>query len=279
MHLFRTTANFFVRFQTEMLQRIAKALKSGKHLLLRSTFLLHFDFLFGNWKEFVWMIIFRKHLLRLRYLVQHCKRQWRTNGKFLSQKTRCQGFSLKSRRNSKDLELMTRRASFAFQVWISFPSLIFQRPQFVEKLRKQFHWKSAWAFKMLVPWIPCFGLMYFVTASFAGTQKVVSKIREELTKGNFDVDWGSSPHNVATVFKLYLRELHEPIIPAELYPICVGFGVSRNIAGTHPQCLASLLKFGSFSIPGQININLASRFLSLFDSRSFGRSEKSNGSS
>ena len=55
-----------------------------------------------------------------------------------------------------------------------------------------------------------------------GEQKNVQALRRQCQHGNFDaIEEESNPHTLASVFKLWLRELAEPVIPISMYEDCL----------------------------------------------------------
>jgi len=64
----------------------------------------------------------------------------------------------------------------------------------------------------------------------SGDGTAVMKYRSEIQKGNYDVQI-DNPHDAATLFKLFLRELSEPVFPQNYYPNALCLAEEQNITG------------------------------------------------
>lgn len=71
-----------------------------------------------------------------------------------------------------------------------------------------------------------------------GELHIVNQVRNEMNHQNYKCDL-SSCHNAATLFKLFLRELQEPVIPNEHYTNALRLGIEKNAEGI----LALIRKF------------------------------------
>ncbi|KAJ3140392.1 hypothetical protein HK100_009942 [Physocladia obscura] len=49
----------------------------------------------------------------------------------------------------------------------------------------------------------------------------VNELRIRLERGKYDVTGISDPHVASSLLKLWLREVAEPLIPADLYDDCI----------------------------------------------------------
>jgi len=59
---------------------------------------------------------------------------------------------------------------------------------------------------------------------------MVMKYRSEIQKGNYDCQIENC-HDAATLFKLFLRELSEPVFPQNYYPTALCLAEEQNITG------------------------------------------------
>jgi len=64
----------------------------------------------------------------------------------------------------------------------------------------------------------------------SGDGTAVMKYRSEIQKGNYDCQI-DNPHDAATLFKLFLRELSEPVFPQNYYPNALCLAEEQNITG------------------------------------------------
>ena len=58
----------------------------------------------------------------------------------------------------------------------------------------------------------------------------MNQVRNEMNHHNYKCEFGSC-HNCATLFKLFLRELKEPVVPAEYYTNILRLGLEKNAEG------------------------------------------------
>jgi len=66
----------------------------------------------------------------------------------------------------------------------------------------------------------------------SGDGVAVIKYRSEIQKGNYDCHIDSC-HNAATLFKLFLRELAEPVFPTHYYSTALRLSEEQNISAIH----------------------------------------------
>uniref|UniRef100_A0A6B2LIF8 Rho-GAP domain-containing protein n=1 Tax=Arcella intermedia TaxID=1963864 RepID=A0A6B2LIF8_9EUKA len=66
----------------------------------------------------------------------------------------------------------------------------------------------------------------------SGDGNDVMKLRTELQKGNYSCPI-DNVHNAATLFKLFLRELAEPVFPTHFYPTALRVAEEGNVSGMH----------------------------------------------
>jgi hypothetical protein len=67
-----------------------------------------------------------------------------------------------------------------------------------------------------------------------GNTQQVEELKDKFLSGNFTIDKKYDAHVIASVFKLWLRELAEPPIPNELYNTCI------EVAQDMEQCIDRL---------------------------------------
>jgi len=66
----------------------------------------------------------------------------------------------------------------------------------------------------------------------SGDGVAVIKYRSEMQKGNYDIHIDNC-HDAATLFKLFLRELSDPVFPTEYYSTALRFAEEHNITAIH----------------------------------------------
>jgi len=64
----------------------------------------------------------------------------------------------------------------------------------------------------------------------SGDGKAVMKYRSEIQKGNYDCQIDNC-HDAATLFKLFFRELSEPVFPPNYYPTALCLAEEQNVIG------------------------------------------------
>lgn len=70
-----------------------------------------------------------------------------------------------------------------------------------------------------------------------GEFEIIEKVKDALIEGDFDIIKAiDDPHILASLFKLWLRELSEPLVPKTMYDECL------KVADNRDECLAFLLK-------------------------------------
>jgi len=65
----------------------------------------------------------------------------------------------------------------------------------------------------------------------SGSGASVLKYRTQIQKGNFEESQFENCHDAATLFKLFLRELSEPVFPDEYYTTAIRMAEEQNIPG------------------------------------------------
>jgi len=70
----------------------------------------------------------------------------------------------------------------------------------------------------------------------SGSGQLVMKYRSEIQKGNYDCHIKNC-HDGATLFKLFLRELSEPVFPSVYYSTALRLAEEQNIAAIHELLL------------------------------------------
>lgn len=63
-----------------------------------------------------------------------------------------------------------------------------------------------------------------------GEINIVNQVKNEMNHHNYKCEFGSC-HNAATLFKLFLRELKEPVVPNEFYTTILRLGIEKNAEG------------------------------------------------
>jgi len=66
-----------------------------------------------------------------------------------------------------------------------------------------------------------------------GELNVVNQVRTEMNHQNYKCDFGGNCHTAATLFKLFLRELSDPVVPSEYYTTILRLGLEKNAEGIY----------------------------------------------
>jgi len=91
----------------------------------------------------------------------------------------------------------------------------------------------------------------------SGDGSAVMKFRSEIQKGHYDIQI-DNPHDAATLFKLFLRELSEPVFPQNYYPTALCLAEEQNITAIHDL----LFKFDNINLKViQFVVNFLRSFL------------------
>lgn len=70
-----------------------------------------------------------------------------------------------------------------------------------------------------------------------GEAEGVSDLKCRIDKNDYDFSYLNDPNIPSSLLKLWLRELHEPLIPSQYYPACVAIGQKLDDPSKTSQCL------------------------------------------
>jgi len=109
----------------------------------------------------------------------------------------------------------------------------------------------------------------------------VKKLKAKIASGDFDLSHITDPHTAASVLKLWLRELEQPLFPTELYNECLNCGqqndpmaclvIMNKLPEINQRVITYLLEFVQFMAQPEVQLatkmtidNLALVFTSCF---------------